>query len=1723
MTGSKLFKIIQVMVISWAVVGCVKAQKHKLPGDGEAGADGRLNGRQVQFKMYGGVDLNIAGSGSILQSGNITARRGEDVKTNDQTGLTTRREYNMELCGISDPFNVGSLLGQKFEIYSQIPIVTPNPVPVVGSGNCLNWTISLPFNYFGDSVYLGVDFVFRTVDKSSVIHKTVWFNPWDGKRGSNFEFYDYSFNGLTEDQNNLTWARGLDDINKALAGNYTDSAKVLEIGSVNIQPVSREAYSANTVGADVNMTLDEVRAKNDRLKLSQGHELTQTLDLHLELLLNNLVVRLKRAAGGNYDEAISSGRYKIEATLIGTGVNNQGHYILSDKMPLFNQWRAGAIGLRAVLPMTVVVRPQWGNLNLILKVEPLDLPGVQPFNAIYHLGTFDQISGGKSPIQKISDYSVINRDGMDMLTFNYEDYLKNSLNYDDWLKGQTAKSLGGISTFEQGFQTFMFTPLTVLFGRIMAGDTATDRTIQYTVNTCVVYNFIGRKPGAGLVFDITTEDRNIKSTVRYKTDVNGCLNWVGMISHKFYQRERLIDKISEIKFIGDESAEAGLAKDPKTNEAIGEKYSLKYYINPWDEKFTFGRDARALPIGYISQIEKDQEIAPATRILMTDFRYDATGFRYVIDKYMNMTVKKTVLMTIHPKILKYNSILWGRGGFSELRDGIYLMKVAMQKDYLDPTARGRKIECNAAQRIEDQRCTSTVPAGVDPDILGHRQFLTIKEVLVRVLGGLIVTPIEFDVDDLRTLRIRSQMLIQLETIDETLLRTMMLLGNNLDALKKGAEKTTVELTQLAATEEEIKAQIDALMDQAKTLADQNELAAKIKELEAKGSSVREHMQRLLGALDPASLQQIIDQLNNIRRSGQYSTSVADNVQYKMMNEALIAMKQGMYSNLTEEQQPYGRAGVMAQRTIQDQYRESQSIICKQNMQSRLDLGKNDEALQWWDNSSNKPGQLCVLDIPADQLFYYLASFSNVGSEAWLRSIFSPAQMDLYLSGHIMDDFTKAYKPQYSFDLLSNQGDERSVDENASGLPRRTFIGPVTFVLNGNGSALRPTDVLDEYACQGTCAQPSDADQVFKQVENDLRDQQITEKGSTINDAIKAFNLNVNAQYEDSPYYGSVSHFYMKQVNDLIPVSNAIDAEYEQEMKAFAKVGNMVEMMNYHYVSFAQRQTQMKMLDYSCYAQWKAKNDELYTKWRGQHGAVIEPYTIDPIPDSCFVNSSRVSHKNNFLRTFNNEGPQDNKYVSWRPVEEYGLKPVAERDLKEFSKNGLMSPYLTFDTKVSILHNMCRYLQRNLVPKSDTEMNAKIKARVREKLSPNETIAFWTDNSSTLEDKLSMGMVKLSRDCHNLVNIFADDVRNTISSMNSSLTTRSNPQPTQPMSVWLSVIGAKAKGLPMSVQRKVRVVDTTKKYIYREGKTINYSVGTSFSMSNTFGINRGFKLDPVELLEKTLGLFGGKAIGGKIMGNASGIIGAGASVANFGWAANESESSSNGTSVGSNTTIAGQISTLDIELAQWEKCVVVQFNPEFSGPRLENLMAMSPSNQVYSYLPEDVQGIGVMMCSGDVDTKDDLIPQPRNNSIAGMPPLRVRENYYYFTQIFNDGDMQDPGALFNHPWMLQLRGKSDFRKFHTALILPPKEMSWGSIVNIALNDISSFFKRIAGQGDPRMGQESVMQQVDPNDTNKALSMMSEAYSSIMPTFPGMYTYSDSNQDAVTNWPETQSSK
>ncbi len=1775
----QLCKAVMTLLLLSFVVSCVKAQKQT---SGPA-----TDSRRVFNFSRSGTTVDLTGyAADQIASQNIQAQRVAFTGIiSDQANYGNRREYNLSMCGLSDVrMSSATLMGQKFEIASELDVYAKpdgGKIATVQNDNCLYWTVMLPFDPFAGSVNLYVNFIFKTIGGAKTfIHRTVMFNPWDQQRGSNPEFFDFTRFPISPQMAELPMAVGQDEIYLALSGEgkFSGTNRKLEIGSVNIMPVKKDDKTGRYVSptnpdeartyvngnnlpvqdGSIQALTESAFQKIRDIRISSAEENAndasirdlQTLDLNLNIRLSDLKIRLKDSAGvvsSQSDMSLPTGQYKIHAQLVqnSTGSNDGSYQIISSRIPCTSSdsatlaprayntscyplWNTQTMGVNAVVPLVLVARPGWGNISLVLKVEPMSVP-LQPFEGVFHLGSFADIGRGASPIFELGSFD---RDNQGNLSFNFDKYLQGASNHTQWLAGHPETGIDAGGTTERGFRRFRFTHLDVLFSRVVPGDTSTDRTIQYTVKTCLQDTFFGNAPQSGLRFNIETEDRGIKTKIEHRTDDQGCLAWVGMISHKYYQREKLIPKESTLTFLGEGTR--------------GQVQKLKYYINPWDEKFTFGRDERVLPQYYIDQINRGQAVAPPTRLLVTDFKYDAIGFRYVVDKYMNLTVKKTVLLDLKPKVLKYNSIIWGRSGFGELRDGIYLLKVAMQKDYLDPAAPNRRISYNK------DTGETTIPYNTD-DSETKRVFITIKEVLVRVLGGHIVTPIEFDINDLRTLRLRSQMFIQLETIDEMLLRAVMMIDGQLTGRMNSSTTLTLDVRNRQMTDDQLSTEIDALLLQAKNLADQREIQQRIEKLRSQQSDNLEKLRGLLSRLDRGTAMAVLADIERIGRDGDQTVeSVQGNVRRRALEEFNDVIKKVALA--------YANTGVMQRRSVRDSYAQEKLAQCRVMQQRLVSQGEQQTAALF---DPNAPNTLCPLDIPEDQMFYYLTSRTDIGSERWLAEILTPQELARFnnslFPGHsgdineemvnvLYDDFTGAYRPNYDFNLLSNQGDELAKDidpKSVSGLSRRTFMGPVTFVLNGNSSAMRPTDVLDEASCGRTCEQLADID-IVESIAAGASQEVIN--------TIRNYGNDVNEAYEKNPYFGYVGQFYKKQVDDLIPMYHGVQRIYREEMEAFSKDGYFVDSLMLDHVRLTNPNPEsLKTMDVNCYANWKDEIEKLYVQWRDLNQETLININIPRIPESCFKPTTRSVTPQSFMDRVNAVVPpppskslpltnmrrwdvisaNNDPYYFIRPTNDYDYEGnlVSGVEMKEFAKNGLRSVKLSLGAKEKILHHLCYLTRETVSPQGDMVRQIYLDLLNQNKISGRPQ---GVDFSEFLKKKLD----RMEKRCHGHVASYLNSIKSA-----GKMTPKAQ-------AVLMSSL---AKHLPFNLERRVRVLDTTNRYMYQDGKTLNYSVSKSFGIDGGFRTGRGRKMefDGDKILNGLSAGAAGAATGaaitawlgpGALLGAAvggatglvTGIIGAGSGMVglNIEWTEGDGMSTSNGTGVSSGTTLAAQISTLDIELAQFEKCMVLKPSTEFLvetrkdidgeldeegfwegfWPSSDN--SRSDTFKSYRFI-KDFKKAGYFVCSGEIQTEDDL-------NVGNT--LRVRESYYYFTQIFNDGDMQDPGELVNHPWMLMLRGQRDFAAFEQALMIP-QQLDWGIARNQQTNDLGlsslTASDRVNGRdfhNMPTFNRPEDTEVVGPNDISKALDMMQKGFESALPAVPGMFTFSDYETDGVTGWPQ-----
>lgn len=300
----------------------------------------------------------------------------------------------------------------------------------------------------------------------------------------------------------------------------------------------------------------------------------------------------------------------------------------------------------------------------------------------------------------------------------------------------------GMAKVEQ----FEFSPVDVRPEPILNpvnSETTVDRTIKFRVTTRVTLpialNAVARDQ------DFTVETDLGKTTIR--TNHLGDLIFYDMIDHLYYQPERFMIKLVKI------SHSSGFSK------------RLAIVLVPWDNNgFQFARDLRGLTKQTIAQMNLVPR--PQSQMLLTGYNWGTIGFRYQVDNFLSLKIYKQFMLTLEPRALRYSSFTHGRMANEPLRDGLYLMKVAIQKDY-------------------------------EPLGGGAQEFITGIRTLVPVRAGKIVVPVEMMFRDFKVLKLRSNLLIELETIDERKLpREIRNAAFNLEQESKISDSRSEHLVRL---------------------------------------------------------------------------------------------------------------------------------------------------------------------------------------------------------------------------------------------------------------------------------------------------------------------------------------------------------------------------------------------------------------------------------------------------------------------------------------------------------------------------------------------------------------------------------------------------------------------------------------------------------------------------------------------------------------------------------------------------------------------------------------------------------------------------------------------------------------------------------------------------------------------------------------------------------------
>ena len=207
--------------------------------------------------------------------------------------------------------------------------------------------------------------------------------------------------------------------------------------------------------------------------------------------------------------------------------------------------------------------------------------------------------------------------------------------------------------------------------------------------------------------------------------------------------------------------------------------------------------------------------------------------------------------------------------------------------------------------------------------------------------------------------------------------------------------------------------------------------------------------------------------------------------------------------------------------------------------------------------------------------------------------------------------------------------------------------------------------------------------------------------------------------------------------------------------------------------------------------------------------------------------------------------------------------------------------------------------------------------------------------------------------------------------------------------------------PIAIERRFHIKETGR-YYFLGGKSMNINVNQDVKISTGLRVARSFGFRPLRAINGVLES-GKMFITSKILSLFVGSF-------DFSYNMQRDKSYNEGTGITNGTYLVMQNADVDVEITRFEQCLSVRWDPRFAEK-----YHTQGIDFLNSYFSEDLVS-ALYLCSGEIEDT----------------PIGVRENYYYFTQHFTEGDMLDSSDVHNHPWLLALRGVREFRAFMLAI-------------------------------------------------------------------------------------------
>ncbi|MGZ3749517.1 MAG: hypothetical protein ACXVCD_19425, partial [Pseudobdellovibrionaceae bacterium] len=261
-------------------------------------------------------------------------------------------------------------------------------------------------------------------------------------------------------------------------------------------------------------------------------------------------------------------------------------------------------------------------------------------------------------------------------------------------------------------------PLEFKYLRVGKESTA-DREIIYNIKACFK-NGLDQKSLQGVAFNVhgfRQSSTDPVKTLSLTADNSSCINWDESLTFKYYECHRHLTGFIEIE-----------------NQDLAVQQKLEVALNPWEPTGSFARNLlkKEDHDNLITDCKKEN-ILPSMMSLKT-MTYSTFSYNYEIDPLLNLTFKKKLRFKLDAVVNIASDMNKGRtDNAQKLRPGVYLLKLALIKNR---------------------------------DYYNEKTYVSSVEKLVATIDGDIRTDVEFKTADLKAIKGRNTLLLELDPVRE---------------------------------------------------------------------------------------------------------------------------------------------------------------------------------------------------------------------------------------------------------------------------------------------------------------------------------------------------------------------------------------------------------------------------------------------------------------------------------------------------------------------------------------------------------------------------------------------------------------------------------------------------------------------------------------------------------------------------------------------------------------------------------------------------------------------------------------------------------------------------------------------------------------------------------------------------------------------------------------------